>query len=205
MKKVILLISFFVASISIVAQRHCGTMENLERLKSLDPAITERMAEVEHQTENYIEFENNARINNNLNSITVVRNIPVVVHVLYNTTAQNISDAQIQSQITILNNDFRRLNADKINTPTTFTNVAADAEINFCLASVSPTGAATTGITRTSTTVTSFAADDKMKSSSTGGVTPWPTDKYLNIWVCNLGGGYLDMLSFLEVQLLPMV
>jgi hypothetical protein len=124
---------------------------------------------------------------------------------MYNTTAQNISDAQIQSQITILNNDFRRLNADKINTPTTFTNVAADAEINFCLASVSPTGAATTGITRTSTTVTSFAADDKMKSSSTGGVTPWPTDKYLNIWVCNLGGGYLDMLSFLEVQLLPMV
>ncbi len=180
----------------MIAQRHCATMENLDRLKTLDPAITERMAEVEKHTQNYVEFENNARINNNLNSINVVRNIPVVVHVLYNTSAQNISDAQIQSQITILNNDFRRLNADKINTPTTFTNVAADAEITFCLASVSPTGAATTGITRTSTSVTSFGADDKMKSSATGGVNPWPTNKYLNIWVCNLGGGLLGYAQF---------
>ena len=196
MKKIILSISFLVATITMVAQRQCGTMDNLERLKSLDPAITERMAEVEHQTENYIEFENNARINNNLNSINIVRNIPVVVHVLYNTTVQNISDAQIQSQITILNNDFRRLNADKINTPTTFTNVAADAEINFCLASVSPTGVATNGITRTFTSLTSFGADDKMKSSATGGVNPWPTDKYLNIWVCNLGGGLLGYAQF---------
>jgi hypothetical protein len=196
MKKIILSISFLVFSISVIAQRQCGTMENLERLKTLDPAIAERMEEVERQTENYVQFENNSRINNNLNSINVVRNIPVVVHVLYNTTAQNISDAQIQSQITILNNDFRRLNADKINTPTTFTSVAADAEITFCLASVSPTGAATTGITRTFTSTTSFGADDKMKSSTTGGVSPWPTNKYLNIWVCNLGGGLLGYAQF---------
>jgi hypothetical protein len=196
MKKIILSLAFVHFFGIMFSQRHCATMGNLDRLKSIDPDIEQRMLDIELQTQSYIEQEKTARINNNLNEIAVVRNIPVVVHVLYNTTAQNISDAQIQSQIAILNNDFRRLNADKINTPTTFTAVAADAEINFCLASVSPTGAATNGITRTFTSKASFAADDKMKSSSTGGVSPWPTDKYLNIWVCNLGGGLLGYAQF---------
>ncbi|MFM2376402.1 MAG: hypothetical protein RLZZ165_1499, partial [Bacteroidota bacterium] len=126
----------------------------------------------------------------------VVYNIPVVVHVVYNTATQNISDAQVQSQITALNNDFRRLNADRTNTPAAFASVAADCEITFCLATVDPNGAATTGITRTSTTTASFLDDDRVKSSTSGGKSPWNTSKYLNLWVCNLGGDLLGYAQF---------
>ncbi len=122
--------------------------------------------------------------------------IPVVVHVLYNTSAQNITDAQIQSQMTVLNNDFRKLNSDWTNTPSTFTSVVADCELNFCLATVSPTGAATTGIIRKQTTVTSFSANDGMKYNSQGGSDAWSTGQYLKLWVCNLGGGLLGYAQF---------
>ena len=175
--------------------RNCATMDNLDRLNQMDPSLNLRMSEIEQQTVDFIHQQEVAKFTPSLGVMAVV-NIPVVVHVLYNTTAQNISDAQILSQITILNNDFRRLNTDKINTPSTFSSVAADCEFNFCLATVSPTGASTSGITRTYTSLSSWTADDKMKSSSTGGVNPWPTDKYLNIWVCNLGGGLLGYAQF---------
>jgi hypothetical protein len=196
MKKIVLAISLLVGLNSFAQNRACSTMENFDRLKNNHPEMISQMEEIEVQTQNFIQSQQTSRTIGGTNSVMVVRNIPVVVHVLYNTSAQNISDAQILSQITILNNDFRKLNADRVNVPSTFSALAVDAEINFCLASVSPTGSATTGITRTQTSVTSFSTDDKMKSTATGGVNPWSTDKYLNIWVCNLGGGILGYAQF---------
>ena len=114
--------------------------------------------------------------------------IPVVIHVLYNTQAQNISDQQILSQITSLNNDYRRRNADKVNTPDVFKNVAADTRIEFCLAKVDPGGKATSGIIRKYTKEAHFMADDAVKFSSKGGNDAWDPTKYLNIWICNLFG-----------------
>ena len=73
--------------------------------------------------------------------------IPVVFHVLYNTAAENISDAQIMSQLQILNDDFRRLNADQDNVWAQ----AADTQIEFCLATQDPNGNPTDGILRVST------------------------------------------------------
>ncbi|HMQ90664.1 MAG TPA: hypothetical protein PKB07_23850, partial [Flavilitoribacter sp.] len=64
-------------------------------------------------------------------AVTGVVTIPVVVHVVYNTTAENVSAAQIQSQIDVLNADFRRLNADASNTPSMFLGVASDPQIQF--------------------------------------------------------------------------
>ena len=122
--------------------------------------------------------------------------IPVVVHVLYNNTTQNISDEQVISQINILNADYRRLNADTINTPGAFKNVAADSRIVFCLAKVDPDGYKTTGIVRKYTKEPLFLADDQMKHSNNGGDDAWDATKYLNIWVCNLFGrtlGYAQM------------
>ncbi|MGV3631316.1 MAG: GEVED domain-containing protein [Bacteroidota bacterium] len=113
-----------------------------------------------------------------------VVNIPVVVHVLYNTSTQNISDAQIQSQLTVLNKDFRKLNTDWSNTPSVYQSLVADCEINFCLATRDPNGNAHTGINRKSTTRTVFDAElDDAKSTSTGGYAAWPSSSYLNIWV----------------------
>ena len=84
-----------------------------------------------------------------LHAPAVVVTIPVVFHVLYKNTTQNISDAQINSQLTVLNNDYRKLNADFNSVvPAAFRPLAADVEIVFCKATRTPTGAASTGITR---------------------------------------------------------
>src|SRR5690242_9437096 len=115
-------------------------------------------------------------------------NIPVVVHVLYNNSQQNISDAQVMSQIISLNKDFRKQNADTINTPAAFKNIAADTRIQFCMAKVDPKGKYTTGILHKYTTQSQFIADDAMKFSAQGGDDAWDASRYLNIWVCNLFG-----------------
>jgi len=121
--------------------------------------------------------------------------IPVVVHVLYNNNAQNISDAQIRSQIDVLNEDFRRLNADASNTPEVFKSFAADAKIMFCLAQINPAGAPAKGIVRKYTSTTMFDVNDAMKFSAAGGDNAWNSKKYLNIWVCNLGSNAIGYAS----------
>ena len=117
--------------------------------------------------------------------------IPVVVHVLFNTDEQNISDQQVLSQIDALNKDYRRMNADAANTPAPFRAVAADTRIVFCLAKTDPNGKATTGIIRKYTKATSFKTDDQMKFSSKDGDDAWDASTYLNLWVCNLSGNTL--------------
>src|ERR1700752_1208902 len=104
---------------SLVAQEtgQCATMHNLTRLETLDPTLREKMQAMETQTQQIL----NSPVGRTATSIqSTVYNIPVVVHVVYNTSAQNISDAQIKSQIDVLNEDYRRLNADKTNTPSAF-------------------------------------------------------------------------------------
>ncbi len=122
--------------------------------------------------------------------------IPVVIHVLYKDGIQNISDAQIQSQIVALNNDFNYLNTDKINAPAAFKNLAADSRIKFCLARVDPKGRATSGIIRKHTNTAAFLVNDDMKFSSAGGDDAWDSKRYLNIWVCNLLGRNLGYATF---------
>jgi hypothetical protein len=122
--------------------------------------------------------------------------IPVIVHVVYTDAAGNISDTQIQSQVDVLNDDYRAANADKSKVPPIWGNLVADAQLEFTLASKDPDGNQTNGITRSQTNVQSFTTDDNVKSSSKGGADPWPSDRYLNIWVCNLGGGLLGYAQF---------
>jgi len=121
--------------------------------------------------------------------------IPVVIHLLYHTAAENITDAQILSQLEVLNKDYRRLNNDTINTPAPFKQVAADARITFCLARKDPNGKPTTGIIRKYTAVQNWLSDDEMKFNATGGDNAWDPKKYLNIWVCNLFGRALGYSS----------
>ena len=114
--------------------------------------------------------------------------IPVVIHVLFNSAGQNISDAQVLSQVEVLNKDFRLLNIDRTNVPSAFKSRAADARIMFCLAKVDPDGRPTTGILRRYTTQTSFREVDAMKFKSKGGSDAWDPNSYLNIWVCAMSG-----------------
>ena len=122
--------------------------------------------------------------------------IPIVVHVVYHTAEDNISKAQIDSQIDALNRDYAATNADKSKTPACWAGLATDSQIRFLLATKDPSGNPTTGVTRTQTQVLSFPADDSVKSSSSGGADPWPSDTYLNLWVCSLRGGLLGYAQF---------
>ena len=176
-------------SASLIAQvRNCGTMEHMQLEELLDPSRALKLQEIEEHAKQYLANPERA--------VNGVITIPVVVHVVYNTTAENVSDAQIQSQITVLNEDFRRLNADASNTPSLFASVAADAEIQFCLASVDPSGNPTNGITRTPTSVTAFSTNDNVKFNSSGGKNAWPAGSYLNLWVCDISGGILGYAQF---------
>ncbi|MBT8189169.1 MAG: zinc metalloprotease, partial [Bacteroidia bacterium] len=159
-------------------------MEHHENLLQEDPKYYNKMKQIERATQSFIENPEKA--------VTGVITIPVVVHVVYNTTAENVSNAQITSQMTVLTDDFRRLNSDANNTWPQ----AADSEIEFCLATVDPNGNPTTGITRTSSSNTSFNLNDQVKFNSSGGKDAWPAADYLNIWVCDLESGYLGYAQF---------
>jgi Pregnancy-associated plasma protein-A/Secretion system C-terminal sorting domain len=132
---------------------------------------------------------------NTKSSTSSVIRIPVVVHVVYNSAAQNISDAQIRSQIDVLNQDYRRQNTDAENTPSFFRSVAADCEIEFVLATQDPLGNPSSGIVRKQTYIYGFNFDDRVKSTADGGDDPWNPDVYLNIWVANLSSGILGYSS----------
>ena len=125
-------------------------------------------------------------------NVNGVITIPVVVHVLYNNGAENISDAQILSQIQVLNDDFRRFNADADDT----WSQAADSEIEFCMATSDPNGVPTNGILRVPTSVSAFGTNDDMKFTSSGGSDAWPASDYLNMWVCDISGGILGYAQF---------
>lgn len=118
---------------------------------------------------------------------TVIR-IPVVVHVLYNNTSQNISLAQIKSGIAALNRDFRRQSADTVNTPQRFKSIAADVQLEFALATADALGRGTDGIVRKQVSRAAWLADDRMKSSVQGGDDAWDCKSYLNIWIVELVG-----------------
>ncbi|PHN08383.1 M43 family zinc metalloprotease [Flavilitoribacter nigricans] len=193
MKKIFtitIFLAFLLIGFSLSAQRNCATMEQLEQQLQQDPGMLKNMERIEKMTQEYI------RSGAKEKAVSGVVTIPVVVHVVYNNAAENISDAQIQSQIDVLNEDFRRLNADASNTPSDFTGVAADTEIEFCLASVDPLGNSTNGITRTFTTRTSFSSNNDMKFDANGGKDAWPAANYLNIWVCDLGNSLLGYAQF---------
>jgi len=114
--------------------------------------------------------------------------IPVVVHILYSNEQTNIHDSVVHNQIRILNEDFRRRNEDTTLTREIFKSRAADTKIEFYLASQDPNGDYTNGITRTQSN-TLFALslfNNNVKRTDMGGIDAWPTNRYLNIWVCNL-------------------
>jgi hypothetical protein len=120
-----------------------------------------------------------------ITALGVIR-IPVVVHNLYHYPNEKVTGEQVHAQLRVLNDCFRRRNADTVNTPAVFRPFAADTEIEFVLATSDPHRRATSGIIRRYTPVIAWGADDQMKFSATMGDDAWDTGSYLNIWVCNL-------------------
>ncbi|MGP1463682.1 M43 family zinc metalloprotease [Tannerella sp.] len=193
MKKIILSILASALWINGYSQRTCGSELNMEQIRRTEPLKYQRITDWENQIKLH---------SRSVPSSTIL--IPVVVHVVYNNAAQNISDAQIHSQIQVLNEDFQRRNADKVNTPSAFSSVAGNANVEFKLAKIDPNGNPTEGITRTQTSVSAFSDNDNVKFSDMGGCNAWNTKRYLNIWVCNLGDDLLGYAQFpFEFQTKP--
>jgi hypothetical protein len=168
--------------------RTCGTMEVHNRLLELHPEYRAALGRLEMATL--------ARIASRVGAPGQEASIPVVVHVVYRTNAENISDTQVRSEIDALNKDYSATNTDRANVPAVWSGLVSDCMIRFALAKTDPDGNPTPGITRTKTTVASFPQDDSVKSNASGGADAWPSDKYLNLWVCALGGGLLGYAQF---------
>jgi hypothetical protein len=168
------------AAIPVIAGR-CASQEMLELQLKQDPELAGKMQAIEEATARFVKNPSNSFLSGG----NVI--IPVVVNVLYKTTAQNISLAQIQSQINVLNADYAGTNTDYNTTPSYFQSVrAGDTKIRFVLDQV----------IRKSTNKTSWSTNNAMKKGTTGGIDPTSPTTKLNLWVCNMGGGILGYAQF---------
>ncbi|WP_163410390.1 zinc metalloprotease [Flavobacterium ajazii] len=168
------------SNLNVSARRGCATQEVFEAQLKANPALAIKMNEIEaftakHSLSNFTGRLVNGKIE-----------IPVVVNVLYRTAAQNISNAQIQSQIDVLNKDFNALNSDYNSVPALFSGVKANIGITFVLDQV----------IRKSTTKTSWGTNDAMKKTAQGGLAPTSPTTKLNIWTCNIGNNILGYAQF---------
>jgi len=163
-----------------VSKRACASQEVLERQLKENPELASKMNQIEEFTENALRNPNQYRLVNGKIEI------PVVVNVLYRTTAENISLTQIQSQIDVLNKDFNALNTDYSSVPTLFAGVKANVGISFVLDQV----------IRKATTKTSWGTRDAIKKTKSGGLNPTSPTTKLNLWIGTIGGGILGYAQF---------
>jgi hypothetical protein len=179
MKKYILSIILIASYLTSTGQiTRCFTDEHQAALDALNP----------HLAADRITGDDAIRqqlLNNPDYRVGALVTIPVVFHIIYNNSSQNIPDARIYEQLNVLNKDFGRTNADAVNTRPMFQSVAANTQIQFCLAQRTPQGAATNGILR-------IQSSNSTLPSNPHTISPeWDRTKYLNIYVGNLSGGLL--------------
>jgi hypothetical protein len=160
-------------------RRACGAMAAHMLLLEKNPTFRARQFKLEADT------QKQRTVARDVTAFPLAR-IKVVVNVVFRTAAQNISDAQIESQIKVLTRDFRAANADRSKTPAAFKGLVSDPRVEFTLHKVR----------RTQTTRATFGVDDAVKRSSGGGVPPLDPKKFLNLWVCALSGGLLGYAQF---------
>ena len=160
-----------------ITKRSCASQEVLEAQLKADPTLAIRMNQIEAFTQN--SMTNGRLVNGKVE-------IPVIVNVLYKTAAENISDAQIQTQINVLNQDFNATNPDFSSVPALFSGVAANIGITFVLEKIN----------RKKTTKTSWGTRDTMKKTKQGGLDPTSPTTKLNLWACTIGGGILGYAQF---------
>ena len=164
---------------SLPRRRICGTMAAHMRLLESYAPFRSRQARLEQAT---------TRMRSAAAAAVKPKlvHVKVVVNVVYRTEAQNVSDAQVKSQIAVLNRDFAATNPDKKKVPEPWKGLVTDSRLRFELVKT----------TRTRTTRASFPTDDSVKRTSSGGVAPFEPKGHLNLWVCPLSGGVLGYAQF---------
>jgi len=166
----------------VAANRRCAAYEVLQNDLKTDPGLQQRMDAIESFTRNFQNNPNAARLLPD-GSLEV----PVIVNVLYHTAAENISTAQINSQIRVLNQDYAGSNPDINATPSLFSRfLSGNTGIKFVLQNV----------VRKQTDRLSWSTNNAMKKGNQGGIDATSPSTTLNIWVCTLGGGILGYAQF---------
>ena len=166
----IIISSFFllILFVDVSAQTHqCGFNHYMDQRYEQDPSLLEMRSAYEDEIQAII----------NSRSSFFSKTIPVVVHIIYNDSYSNISNAQVNSALIAINEDFNADNSDYNNVVSAFSSIKSDVGISFALASIDPDGNYTSGITRTESDFTDYA-DENVKS-----LVMWDTDMYLNVWV----------------------
>jgi hypothetical protein len=135
--------------------------------------------------------------------------VPVVFHIIWSDTEENISDELLLSQIQVLNDDFNRNNVDLINVPSAFQKYVGNPSISFCLATMAPDGRPAQGIIRHQTDIDKIGGQFEfesgrklLKHNDLGGSSAWETDRYLNIWVSGRQDGILGFATFPDETIL---
>lgn len=169
----------------------CGQVGLLEKLEKDYPGFKanyDRISQEQAHPKNTVQSRK-VNVHDTFFTYDTIYTVQVVFHVLYNVSSENLTDAMIQSQLDVLNECYRRQNADTTNTRSFFKSRAGDVRIKFVFASKDPSGNATTGIVHKFTNANYFEGSqyaDDMKFSANGGDDAWNPKKYLNIWVCDL-------------------
>lgn len=199
-KQSALLISFFFIILSQAsAQDRCGIMA-YQKLREEKKLKTESTSSFEQWMQNKL-AEEKTQSNSTQKTKAATYTIPVVFHIIHNGeaigTGTNIPDAQLVSQIRVLNEDFNRLNADASDTPPEFLPAASSLDIEFVLAKRDPEGLATNGIVRVQGTKTSWTLADSFEFKS---LSNWPSEDYFNIWIINFNdpGNFIGFAQFPE-------
>ncbi len=168
------------AALSEIVNRTCASADILAAQLAADPSLRSRREQLETFTRNVI-------ADGTVDNLAPASfTIPVVVNVIYNTAAENISDGQIQSQIDVLNEDFNKANRDVRGVPSIYKSVVGDVGIRFVLSSV----------VRRQSNRKQWAPVDGMKSAAGGGIDATDPEHKLNMWVCNLGQNLLGYAYF---------
>ncbi len=193
-KRIFLLIvvPLFIPFSWVSAQDRCGIVEYTQNLRN-----TNTLKENDQSFEDWLNKKISSRKALRTNEANKAYRVPVVVHVIHKGeaigTGVNISDAQIISQIRVLNEDFKRANADSVNTPAEFQSLAGKFNVEFVLAKQDPNGLATTGINRVKGTKTTWASSD---DTTLKALSYWAAEDYLNIWVTDLSSTLLGYAQF---------
>lgn len=196
--RLIIFFLLFSSLISFAQEEHCG-FEGYEKQRGHNHQ-QKGLNNFEEKIAEHIKQKHLSKTAEESGIIT----IPVVIHIVHNTSSKNIggfnngniTEEQVWSQMDVLNEDFRRLNADTVNTPNEYKGIAADIGIEFCLASTDPDGNVSNGITRTYDEQAEFSFANDIDDKRLKSLSYWPSDQYLNIWVTTISNSVIGWAQF---------
>lgn len=177
---------------SASAADKCMSMKNLAYRLAKDKSLEQKMYDIEYNTRKAIALKASGKGkpgNGGGGGTPVIYEGPISISVVVNIIEKSpgaVSQSQINSQIAILNEDFKNNNPRTSGAPSAFAGLVADVAITFVYSNT----------VRTTSGKTSWGTNDAMKDPNQGGIAATDPSNFLNIWVCEIGGGILGYAQF---------